>query len=95
VKKVEKKVIRVAALCSLYPLGGDTYMDAIYDVIDRAKNEPNLTVTPVHFATRLDGELDDVLRVIRASFEAAPQRHVVELATISAGSPTREEGSAS
>jgi uncharacterized protein YqgV (UPF0045/DUF77 family) len=86
--------MRVSALYGLYPLGGDAYMSAIYDVIERAKRDPKLGVTPVHFATRLDGELDDVLRVIRESFEAPAHGHVVVHATISAGSPTREKGGA-
>jgi len=65
-------------------------MDSIYEAIDGAKRDDHVTVTPVHFATRLDGRLDDVLRVIWTAFDHADAQHVVVHATISTGSPTKE-----
>jgi len=66
-------------------------MDAIYGAIERARAAERVTVTPVHFATRLDGELRDVLDVIRTAFDEAGAGHVVVHATISKGSPTKED----
>jgi uncharacterized protein YqgV (UPF0045/DUF77 family) len=82
--------LEVSCLFALYPLGTDGHMDTIYEAIDRAKRDGHVTVTPVHFATRVDGRLDDVLRVIRAAFDQAGAQHVVVHATISSGSPTKE-----
>ncbi len=81
--------MRVACLFSLYPLGRETHMDAIYGAIERARADKRVTVTPVHFATRLDGELRDVLSVIRSAFDEAGAGHVVVHATMSKGSPTK------
>ena len=81
---------QVSCLFALYPLGTAGHMDTIYAAIDRAKQDGHVTVTPVHFATRLDGRLDDVLRVIWATFDEADAQHVVVHATISTGSPTKE-----
>jgi uncharacterized protein YqgV (UPF0045/DUF77 family) len=82
--------LQVSCLFALYPLGTDEHMDTIYEAIDRAKRNGEVRVTPVHFATRLDGHLDDVLRVIREAFDQANAPHVVIHATISGGSPTKE-----
>lgn len=85
--------MQVACLFTLYPLGRQTHMDAIYRSIERARAEERVTVTPVHFATRLDGDLCDVLNVIRTAFDEAGAGHVVVHATISKGSPTEEDQS--
>ena len=82
---------RVSCLFALYPLGTEGHMDTIYEAIDRAKRDGHVTVTPVHFATRLEGRLTHVLRVMRAAFDQADAQHVVIHATISTGSPTKEE----
>ena len=66
-------------------------MDSIYRAIERAKTDARVTTTPEHFATRLDGELQDVLETIRTAFDGAAAGHVTVHATISTGSPTREE----
>ncbi len=81
---------QVSCLFALYPLGTDGHMETIYRAIDRAKHDGRVTVTPVHFATRLEGSLDDVLRIIQDTFDEANAPHVVVHATISAGSPTKE-----
>lgn len=82
--------VQVSCLFALYPLGSDRHMDTIYEAIERAKRNGHVRVTPVHFATRLDGRLDDVLQVIREAFDEADAPHVVIHATISSGSPTKE-----
>lgn len=82
--------MRVECLFALYPLGRQTHMDAIYSSIERAQADERVTVTPVHFATRLDGDLRDVLNVIRTAFDEAGPGHVVVHATISTGSPSKE-----
>jgi energy-coupling factor transport system substrate-specific component len=80
----------VSCLFALYPLGTDGHMETIYRAIDRAKNDGRVTVTPVHFATRLDGNLDDILQIIQDTFDEADAPHVVVHATISVKSPTKE-----
>jgi isopropylmalate/homocitrate/citramalate synthase len=80
--------MRVACLFALYPLGRETHMEAIYGSIERARADGRVTVTPLHFATRLDGDFRDVLDVIRGAFDEAGANHVVVHATISTGSPT-------
>ncbi len=82
--------MRVSCLFALYPLGTNGHMDTISHAIERAKKDTRVTITPVHFATRLDGNLDDVLRVIRTAFDQADAQHAVIHATLSAGSPTKE-----
>ncbi len=81
---------QASCLFALYPLGSDGHMATIYRAIDRAKQDGRVTVTPVHFATRLDGYLDDILRIIQEAFDEADAPHVVVHGTISAGSPTKE-----
>jgi energy-coupling factor transport system substrate-specific component len=81
---------QVSCLFALYPLGTDGHMETIYKAIDHAKDDGRVTVTPVHFATRLDGNLDDVLRIIQDAFDEADAPHVVVHATISTRSPTKE-----
>ena len=81
---------QVSCLFALYPLGTDGHMETIYRAIERAKDDGRVTVTPVHFATRLEGNLDDVLRIIQDAFDEADAPHVVVHATISARSPTKE-----
>ncbi len=81
---------QASCLFALYPLGADGHMETIYRAIDRAKHDGRVKVTPVHFATMLDGYLDDILRIIQDAFDEADAPHVVVHATISAGSPTKE-----
>jgi len=84
-----KAGVEVSAQWSLYPLGRDGYMDVIYREIDRTK-EVGVFSRGGHFVSTLRGDLADVLRAIRTSFDAAcaDAPHVVAHATFSANSPT-------
>jgi uncharacterized protein YqgV (UPF0045/DUF77 family) len=84
-----KAGVDVSAQWSLYPLGRDGYMDVIYREIDRTK-KAGVFSRGEHFVSALHGDLADVLRVIRTSFDAAcaDVPHVVAHATFSANSPT-------
>lgn len=81
---------RVACQFSLYPMGSNGYMDAIYDEITAAGKENGLEVTPEHLCTRLDGSLDAVLGQLRTAFDRAAEvtDHVVIHAILSVNSPT-------
>lgn len=80
----------VSAQWSLYPLGDDGYMSVIYREIDRTK-AAGVFARGAHFVSALHGDLSDVLRAIRTSFDAACHDvgHVVAQITLSANSPTR------
>ncbi|MBZ2199102.1 Ykof family thiamine-binding protein [Occultella gossypii] len=84
--------LRAAAHWSLYPLhdgpDGD-HMSAIYAAIDGARERGTLTRSE-HFATRLDGDLADVLTTIGDAWLTVGRsvRHVATHATISLNSPT-------
>lgn len=80
---------RVACQFSLYPMGTDGYMNAIYEEI--AKGGEGVEVTPQHLCTRLEGRLDAVLAQLRNAFDRAADvtPHVVIHANLSVNSPTR------
>ncbi|WP_154795536.1 YkoF family thiamine/hydroxymethylpyrimidine-binding protein [Occultella kanbiaonis] len=84
--------LRAAAHWSLYPLhdgpDGD-HMSAIYAAIDDARERGTLTRSE-HFATRLDGDLADVLTTIGDAWLTVGRsvRHVATHATISLNSPS-------
>lgn len=85
-----KSGVAVSAQWSLYPLGVPGYMEVIYREITRTKTA-GVFGRGAHFVSALQGDLSDVLRTIRSSFDAACSDvgHVVAHATISANSPTR------
>ncbi|GAB2533792.1 Ykof family thiamine-binding protein [Gracilibacillus alcaliphilus] len=76
---------------SLYPLGREDYMDKIYQQIDWSKTT-EVTVSHAHYATRLDGDVHDIFRVLQHSFEQvqAVVSHVTMSFTISANSPSQQ-----
>ncbi|MQA79119.1 MAG: hypothetical protein GEV10_11700 [Streptosporangiales bacterium] len=81
--------VRAAAHWSLYPLGVTGHMDTIAAAVTSAD-----TLTgSVHYASRLDGDLAEVLTTIGAGWveAGAHVRHVVTHATVSVGSPTVRE----
>ncbi|TDE94118.1 hypothetical protein EXU48_11775 [Occultella glacieicola] len=84
--------LRAAAHWSLYPLhdgpDGD-HMTAIYAAIEGARRRGTLT-RGEHFATRLDGDLADVLTTIGDAWLTVGRsvRHVATHATISLNSPS-------
>ncbi len=88
--------VRAAAHWSLYPLDDGTtgaatpdHMRDIYAAIDHAKTLGTYT-GGVNFATRLDGDLADVLATIAAGWVLVGRRvqHVVSHATLSINSPS-------
>lgn len=90
--------VRAAAHWSLYPLDDGTtgeaasapdHMRDIYAAIDHAKALGTYT-GGVNFATRLDGDLSDVLATIAAGWVLVGRRvqHVVSHATLSINSPS-------
>lgn len=85
----------IACQFSLYPLGGNGYMQTIYAEIEAAQTEAGLTVTPQHLCTRLEGPLPRVFALLRRAFDKAAEGtpHVVIHATLSAHSPSRTQGS--
>jgi energy-coupling factor transport system substrate-specific component len=82
--------IRAAAHFSLYPLGVPGYMEIINSEIELAK-EAGLFARAEHFTSRLEGDLAEVLSAIGDSWGRADASHVVAHATISVGSPTRQQ----
>lgn len=80
-----------AAKFALYPMGGEDVMDLILKQIEAMKNY--VTVTPVDFATRLDGEAVDIFdglqEVFKTTVEAGPNSTVMTV-SISANSPSHK-----
>ena len=79
---------------SLYPLldgdtGGD-HMEAIYAAIEQAKTTGVFTASD-HFATRLDGDLAQVLETVANAWIGVGRtvQHVTTHVTLSINSPTR------
>ena len=86
--------IGAKAAWSLYPLSpipDATAIDVIYAAIDRARTRGTVA-SSVHFATRLDGDLADVVATAVDAWSAvgAELSHVVTHLTIAVGSPTAE-----
>lgn len=82
----------VAAKFSLYPLGGDDYMDMIYQQIEAMKEY--VTVTRAHYSTRLDGKAISVFKGLENVFNATVREganHIVMTVSISANSPSHKE----
>lgn len=79
----------IAAKFALYPLGGGEYMDIIYKQIDAMKQF--VKVTPVHYATRLDGDANHVFAGLEQVFNETVKTgssHTVMTVSISANSPS-------
>lgn len=90
IRRLEPTGVRAAAHFSLYPLGSADYMEIIDAEIERTK-AAGLYSRAEHFASRLDGDLADVLSAIGDSWARADVHHAVAHATISVGSPTRRQ----
>lgn len=76
---------------ALYPMNTDNYMDVIYEQIDLTK-ESGVEVSPTHYATRLDGEVNDIFRTLETSFTKVQDvvSHTTMTFTISANSPSNQ-----
>ncbi len=91
---LEPTGVRARAHWSLYPLldghDGGEHMTGIYDAIRLAKDNGTFSGSD-HFATRLDGDLADVLGTIASGWlmVGAHVQHVTTHATISINSPSR------
>ncbi|RKQ30780.1 YkoF family thiamine/hydroxymethylpyrimidine-binding protein [Oceanobacillus halophilus] len=74
---------------SLYPLGREDYMNAIYEQIDLSKHR-NVQVSSTHYATRLDGDVHDIFQALYQSFDSVQEQvsHVTMTFSISANSPS-------
>lgn len=86
--------ISAIAHWSIYPLidagsGEGAHMDHIWSAIDGARAH-GVEVTSVHYATRLAGDLADVLATVIEAWSAVGSevRHVVSHVTVSVGSPS-------
>lgn len=92
--RLEPTGVEAGAHWSLYPLldgdtGGD-HMEAIYAAVEQAKQASVFTVSD-HFATRLDGDLAQVLETVANAWIAVGRtvQHVTTHLTVSINSPTR------
>ena len=74
---------------ALYPMGHENYMDLIVEQIDLS-NSRGVEVSSSHYATRLDGEVNDIFRAMEEAFIQVNKRanHVTMTFTISANSPS-------
>ncbi|WP_434121191.1 YkoF family thiamine/hydroxymethylpyrimidine-binding protein [Salinicoccus roseus] len=74
---------------ALYPMNTIDYMDVIYEQIDLSK-EAGVTVSPAHYATRLDGTVPAIFSAMESSFTKVQEAvsHTTMTFTISANSPS-------
>lgn len=81
--------IEVSCQWSLYPLGRERHMEAIYRAIEATK-AAGVFETGRHFVSHLRGDLSDVLGAIRTAFDAAAGEagHVTAHVTLAANSPS-------
>lgn len=86
---MEKLSQQAGCQFSLYPLGREDYMDTIYQQIDLSKHH-DVKVSPVHYATRLDGDVKAIFHALQEAFDHVQESvtHVVMTFTISANSPS-------
>lgn len=86
--RLARSGIRTAAHWSLYPLGTGDHMELIAGAVEGARAAGTYGRSE-HYATRLEGDLSDVLTTIADGWLAAGARvpHVVSHATLSLGSP--------
>ncbi|CAN5314655.1 HMP/thiamine ABC transporter substrate-binding protein ThiU [soil metagenome] len=83
----------VTAKFALYPMGGGSYMDLIYEQIEAMKSY-GIKVTSTHYETILDGPAQQVFKGLQKVFEAteaAGSPHTIMTVTISANSPSEDE----
>ncbi|GAB3068822.1 YkoF family thiamine/hydroxymethylpyrimidine-binding protein [Salinicoccus sesuvii] len=74
---------------ALYPMNTTKYMDVIYEQIDLSKAR-GVTVSPSHYSTRLDGEVNDIFNAMEEAFVSVQEAvsHTTMTFTISANSPS-------
>jgi energy-coupling factor transport system substrate-specific component len=84
---------QVAAQFALYPLGIPGYMDVIMEQIKNVDHK-GVFSGGVHYASRLDGDANEVFSGLESAFEGARKSessHIVMTVTMSANSPSRKE----
>lgn len=91
--RLEPTGLRAAAHWALYPLGTPDAMAGIADAIEQAKGA-GTWAGPENFATRLEGDLADVVGTLVDTWATVGGQvaHVAAHATISVGSPSATEG---
>jgi len=74
-------------------MGSDHYIGIIKEQLDLARQD-NVKVTSDHYATRLDGDVKGIFRVMESFFTNTQKKasRVSLTFTISANSPSNKEG---
>ncbi|OZM56907.1 thiamine-binding protein [Lottiidibacillus patelloidae] len=89
-----KEKVEVATQIALYPLNNPDYLQIIAEQVEVAKEHGTFT-KGVHYASRLDGDANDVFKTLEQSFvnvyKTHEHSHVAMTATISANSPSKKE----
>ncbi|TVP83930.1 MAG: thiamine-binding protein [Alkalicoccus sp.] len=87
----QKEEVEAASHFALYPLNNPNYMQVIADQAALAEEHGTFT-KGVHYASRLDGDANDVFRTLEEAFVRASQSkeraHVTMTAAVSANSPS-------
>lgn len=85
--------VEVATQFALYPMNNPDYMQIIADQVAVAKDHGTFT-KGIHYASRLDGDANDVFKTLEQAFVNASktheQSHVTMTAAISANSPSKK-----
>jgi energy-coupling factor transport system substrate-specific component len=86
-----KEAVEAASHFALYPLNNPDYMQVIADQAALAEEHGTFT-KGVHYASRLDGDANDVFRTLEEAFvrasESKERAHVTMTAAVSANSPS-------
>ncbi len=87
----QKEKVEAASHFALYPLNNPDYMQVIADQAALAEEHGTFT-KGVHYASRLDGDANDVFRTLEEAFVRASKSkeraHVTMTAAVSANSPS-------
>jgi energy-coupling factor transport system substrate-specific component len=88
-----KEQVEVATQFALYPMNNPDYMQIIADQVVVAKDHGTFTKGN-HYASRLDGDANDVFKTLEQAFVNASKSHershVTMTAAISANSPSKK-----
>ncbi|MFV0352569.1 MAG: YkoF family thiamine/hydroxymethylpyrimidine-binding protein [Oscillospiraceae bacterium] len=89
---IANKHFDVKCKIALYPLGQQEYIDLIAEVFYMAQ-QAGLSPKTIHYATRIDGDVHQVMDYLQKVCEYVQQNasHYVLTFTLSVNSPTQEE----
>lgn len=92
----QTKPVKQPTACqfALYPMGDGDYMDVIYHQVQEIA-KLGMDVSSVHYATRLDGEANDIFKGLEQVFTKTKESgcsHTVMTVTLSANSPSQKGG---